>query len=103
AIELDGADLPGGGLPTTDPPEVVIRPEQPGGGESGKPLEPDKVEPNPDGSGKLDSYIHDKLVRPTEPGAAFDKDDAKALINDRYVFKDNQGNLLTPGEVVIYD
>ena len=102
AIELDGADLPGGGLPTTDPP-VVIRPEQPGGGESGKPLEPDKVEPNPDGSGKLDSYIHDKLVRPTEPGAAFDKDDAKALINDRYVFKDNQGNLLTPGEVVIYD
>ena len=102
AIELDGADLPGGGLPTTDPPEV-IRPEQPGGGESGKPLEPDKVEPNPDGSGKLDSYIHDKLVRPTEPGAAFDKDDAKALINDRYVFKDNQGNLLTPGEVVIYD
>lgn len=102
AIELDGADLPGGGLPTTDPPEVVIRPEQPGGGESGKPLEPDKVEPNPDGSGKLDSYIHDKLVRPTEPGAAFDKDDAKALINDRYVFKDNQGNL-TPGEVVIYD
>lgn len=103
AIELDGADLPGGGLPTTDPPEVVIRPEQPGGGESGKPLEPDKVEPNPDGSGKLDSYIHDKLVRPTEPGAAFDKDDAKALINDRYVFTDNQGNLLTPGEVVIYD
>ena len=103
AIELDGADLPGGGLPTTDPPEVVIRPEQPGGGESGKPLEPDKIEPNPDGSGKLDSYIHDKLVRPTEPGAAFDKDDAKALINDRYVFKDNQGNLLTPGEVVIYD
>lgn len=103
AIELDGADLPGGGLPTTDPPEVVIRPEQPGGGESGKPLEPDKVEPNPDGSGKLDSYIHDKLVRPTEPGAAFDKDDAKAFINDRYVFKDNQGNLLTPGEVVIYD
>lgn len=103
AIELDGADLPGGGLPTTDPPEVVIRPEQPGGGESGKPLEPDKVEPNPDGSGKLDSYIHDKLVRPTQPGAAFDKDDAKALINDRYVFKDNQGNLLTPGEVVIYD
>lgn len=102
AIELDGADLPGGGLPTTDPPEV-IRPEQPGGGESGKPLEPDKVEPNPDGSGKLDSYIHDKLVRPTEPGAAFDKDDAKAFINDRYVFKDNQGNLLTPGEVVIYD
>lgn len=103
AIELDGADLPGGGLPTTDPPEVVIRPEQPGGGESGKPLEPDKVEPNPDGSGKLDSYIHDKLVRPTEPGAAFDKDDAKELINDRYVFKDNQGYLLTPGEVVIYD
>lgn len=103
AIELDGADLPGGGLPTTDPPEVVIRPEQPGDGESGKPLEPDKVEPNPDGSGKLDSYIHDKLVRPTQPGAAFDKDDAKALINDRYVFKDNQGNLLTPGEVVIYD
>lgn len=103
AIELDGADLPGGGLPTTDPPEVVIRPEQPGGGESGKPLEPDKVEPNPDGSGKLDSYIHDKLVRPTQPGAAFDKDDAKELINDRYVFKDNQGNLLTPGEVVIYD
>lgn len=102
AIELDGADLPGGGLPTTDPP-VVIRPEQPGGGESGKPLEPDKVEPNPDGSGKLDSYIHDKLVRPTQPGAAFDKDDAKELINDRYVFKDNQGNLLTPGEVVIYD
>lgn len=102
AIELDGADLPGGGLPTTDPP-VVIRPEQPGGGESGKPLEPDKIEPNPDGSGTLDSYIHDKLVRPTEPGAAFDKDDAKALINDRYVFKDNQGNLLTPGEVVIYD
>lgn len=103
AIELDGADLPGGGLPTTDPPEVVIRPEQPGDGESGKPLEPDKVEPNPDGSGKLDSYIHDKLVRPTQPGAAFDKDDAKELINDRYVFKDNQGNLLTPGEVVIYD
>lgn len=103
AIELDGADLPGGGLPTTDPPEVVIRPEQPGGGESGKPLEPDKVEPNPDGSGKLDSYIHDKLVRPTEPGAAFDKDDAKELINDRYAFTDNQGNLLTPGEVVIYD
>lgn len=103
AIELDGADLPGGGLPTTDPPEVVIRPEQPGGGESGKPLEPDKVEPNPDGSGKLDSYIHDKLVRPTQPGAAFDKDDAKELINDRYEFKDNQGNLLTPGEVVIYD
>lgn len=102
AIELDGADLPGGGLPTTDPPEV-IRPEQPGDGESGKPLEPDKIEPNPDGSGKLDSYIHDKLVRPTQPGAAFDKDDAKALINDRYVFKDNQGNLLTPGEVVIYD
>lgn len=102
AIELDGADLPGGGLPTTDPP-VVIRPEQPGGGESGKPLEPDKIEPNPDGSGTLDSYIHDKLVRPTQPGAAFDKDDAKALINDRYVFKDNQGNLLTPGEVVIYD
>lgn len=103
AIELDGADLPGGGLPTTDPPEVVIRPEQPGGGESGKPLEPDKIEPNPDGSGKLDSYIHDKLVRPTEPGAAFDKDDAKELINDRYEFTDNQGNLLTPGEVVIYD
>lgn len=103
AIELDGADLPGGGLPTTDPPEVVIRPEQPGGGESGKPLEPDKVEPNPDGSGKLDSYIHDKLVRPTQPGAAFDKDDAKELINDRYAFTDNQGNLLTPGEVVIYD
>ena len=103
AIELDGADLPGGGLPTTDPPEVVIRPEQPGGGESGKPLEPDKIEPNPDGSGKLDSYIHDKLVRPTQPGAAFDKDDAKELINDRYEFTDNQGNLLTPGEVVIYD
>lgn len=102
-IELDGADLPGGGLPTTDPPEVVIRPEQPGGGESGKPLEPDKVELNPDGSGRLDSYIHDKLVRPTEPGAAFDKDDAKELINDRYAFTDNQGNLLTPGEVVIYD
>lgn len=103
AIELDGADLPGGGLPTTDPPEVVIRPEQPGGGESGKPLEPDKIEPNPDGSGKLDSYIHDKLVRPTEPGAAFDKDDAKELINDRYEFTDNQDNPLTPGEVVIYD
>lgn len=103
AIELDGADLPGGGLPTTDPPEVVIRPEQPGGGESGKPLEPDKIEPNPDGSGTLDSYIHDKLVRPTQPGAAFDKDDAKELINDRYAFTDNQGNPLTPGEVVIYD
>ena len=103
AIELDGADLPGGGLPTTDPPEVVIRPEQPGGGESGKPLEPDKIEPNPDGSGKLDSYIHDKLVRPTQPGAAFDKDDAKELINDRYEFTDNQDNSLTPGEVVIYD
>ncbi len=103
AIELDGADLPGGGLPTTDPPEVEIKPGQPGGGESGKPLEPDKIEPNPDGSGKLDSYIHDKLVRPTEPGAAFDKDDAKELINDRYAFTDNQGNLLTPGEVVIYD
>ena len=103
AIELDGADLPGGGLPTTDPPEVVIRPEQPGGGESGKPLEPDKIEPNPDGSGKLDSYIHDKLVRPTQPGATFDKDDAKDLIDDRYEFTDNQGNPLTPGEVVIYD
>lgn len=103
AIELDGADLPGGGLPTTDPPEVEIKPGQPGGGENGKPLEPDKIEPNPDGSGKLDSYIHDKLVRPTEPGAAFDKDDAKELINDRYAFTDNQGNLLTPGEVVIYD
>lgn len=103
AIELDGADLPGGGLPTTDPPEVVIRPEQPGGGESGKPLEPDKIEPNPDGSGTLDSYIHDKLVRPTQPGAAFDKDDAKELINDRYEFTDNQDNSLTPGEVVIYD
>lgn len=102
AIELDGADLPGGGLPTTDPP-VVIRPEQPGGGESGKPLEPDKIEPNPDGSGTLDSYIHDKLVRPTQPGAAFDKDDAKELINDRYEFTDNQDNSLTPGEVVIYD
>lgn len=103
AIELDGADLPGGGLPTTDPPEVEIKPGQPGGGENGKPLEPDKIEPNPDGSGKLDSYIHDKLVRPTEPGAAFDKDDAKELINDRYAFTDNQGNPLTPGEVVIYD
>lgn len=98
AIELDGADLPGGGLPTTDPPEVEIKPGQPGGGENGKPLEPDKIEPNPDGSGKLDSYIHDKLVRPTEPGAAFDKDDAKELINDRYAFTDNQGNLLTPGK-----
>lgn len=103
AIELDGADLPGGGLPTTDPPEVVIRPEQPGGGESGKPLEPDKVEPNPDGSGKLDSYIHDKLVRPTQPGAVLDKEGAEDLINNRYEFTDNQGNLLTPGEVVIYD
>ena len=103
AIELDGADLPGGGLPTTDPPEVVIRPEQPGGGESGKPLEPDKVEPNPDGSGKLDSYIHDKLVRPTEPGAVLDKEGAEDLINNRYEFTDNQDNPLTPGEVVIYD
>ena len=103
AIELDGADLPGGGLPTTDPPEVVIRPEQPGGGESGKPLEPDKVEPNPDGSGKLDSYIHDKLVRPTQPGAVLDKEGAEDFINNRYEFTDNQDNPLTPGEVVIYD
>lgn len=103
AIELDGADLPGGGLPTTDPPEVVIRPEQPGGGESGKPLEPDKIEPNPDGSGKLDSYIHDKLVRPTQPGAVLDKEGAEDLINNRYEFTDNQDNPLTPGEVVIYD
>lgn len=103
AIELDGADLPGGGLPTTDPPEVVIRPEQPGGGESGKPLEPDKIEPNPDGSGKLDSYIHDKLVRPTEPGAVLDKEGAEDFINNRYEFTDNQDNPLTPGEVVIYD
>lgn len=103
AIELDGADLPGGGLPTTDPPEVVIRPEQPGDGESGKPLEPDKVEPNPDGSGKLDSYIHDKLVRPTQPGAVLDKEGAEDLINNRYEFTDNQDNPLTPGEVVIYD
>ena len=103
AIELDGADLPGGGLPTTDPPEVVIRPEQPGGGESGKPLEPDKIEPNPDGSGKLDSYIHDKLVRPTQPGAVLDKEGAEDLINNRYEFTDNQDYPLTPGEVVIYD
>lgn len=103
AIELDGADLPGGGLPTTDPPEVAIRPEQPGGGESGKPLEPDKIEPNPDGSGKLDSYIHDKLVRPTQPGAVLDKEGAEDLINNRYEFTDNQDNPLTPGEVVIYD
>ena len=103
AIELDGADLPGGGLPTTDPPEVVIRPEQPGGGESGKPLEPDKVEPNPDGSGRLDSYVTDKVVRPTQPGAVLDKEGAEDFINDRYEFTDNQGNLLTPGEVVIYD
>lgn len=103
AIELDGADLPGGGLPTTDPPEVVIRPEQPGGGESGKPLEPDKIEPNPDGSGKLDSYIHDKLVRPTQPGAVLDKEGAEDLINNRYEFTANQDNPLTPGEVVIYD
>lgn len=102
-IELDGADLPGGGLPTTDPPEVVIRPEQPGGGESGKPLEPDKIEPNPDGSGKLDSYIHDKLVRPTQPGAVLDKEGAEDLINNRYEFTDNQDYPLTPGEVVIYD
>lgn len=103
AIELDGADLPGGGLPTTDPPEVVIRPEQPGGGESGKPLEPDKIEPNPDGSGTLDSYIHDKLVRPTQPGAVLDKEGAEDLINNRYEFTDNQDYPLTPGEVVIYD
>ena len=103
AIELDGADLPGGGLPTTDPPEVVIRPEQPGGGESGKPLEPDKVEPNPDGSGKLDSYIHDKLVRPTQPGAVLDKEGAEDFINERYEFTDNQGELLEPDEIIIYD
>ena len=103
AIELDGADLPGGGLPTTDPPEVVIRPEPPGGGESGKPLEPDKVEPNPDGSGKLDSYIHDKLVRPTQPGAVLDKEGAEDFINERYEFTDNQGELLEPDEIIIYD
>ncbi|MFQ7159413.1 MAG: hypothetical protein ACLRPX_07240 [Ruthenibacterium sp.] len=40
---------------------------------------------------------------PTQLGAVFDKDDAKELINDRYAFTDNQGNPLTPGEVVIYD
>lgn len=39
AIELDGADLPGGGLPTTDPPEVSIKPGQPG-------------EPEKDGNGE---------------------------------------------------
>lgn len=103
AIELDGADLPGGGLPTTDPPEVVIRPEQPGGGESGKPLEPDKVEPNPDGSGKLDSYVTDKVVRPTQPGAVLDKEGAEDFINERYEFTDNQGELLEPDEIIIYD
>lgn len=102
AIELDGADLPGGGLPTTDPP-VVIRPEQPGGGESGKPLEPDKVEPNPDGSGKLDSYVTDKVVRPTQPGAVLDKEGAEDFINERYEFTDNQGELLEPDEIIIYD
>ncbi len=102
AIELDGADLPGGGLPTTDPPEV-IRPEQPGGGESGKPLEPDKVEPNPDGSGKLDSYVTDKVVRPTQPGAVLDKEGAEDFINERYEFTDNQGELLEPDEIIIYD
>lgn len=103
AIELDGADLPGGGLPTTDPPEVVIRPEQPGGGESGKPLEPDKIEPNPDGSGKLDSYVTDKVVRPTQPGAVLDKEGAEDFINERYEFTDNQGELLEPDEIIIYD
>lgn len=102
AIELDGADLPGGGLPTTDPPEVVIRPEQPGGGESGKPLEPDKIEPNPDGSGKLDSYVTDKVVRPTQPGAVLDKEGAEDFINERYEFTD-QGELLEPDEIIIYD
>ena len=103
AIELDGADLPGGGLPTTDPPEVVIRPEQPGDGESGKPLEPDKIEPNPDGSGKLDSYVTDKVVRPTQPGAVLDKEGAEDFINERYEFTDNQGELLEPDEIIIYD
>lgn len=103
AIELDGADLPGGGLPTTDPPEVVIRQEQPGGGESGKPLEPDKIEPNPDGSGKLDSYVTDKVVRPTQPGAVLDKEGAEDFINERYEFTDNQGELLEPDEIIIYD
>ena len=102
-IELDGADLPGGGLPTTDPPEVGIRPEQPGGGESGKPLEPDKVEPNPDGSGRLDSYVTDKVVRPTQPGAVLDKEGAEDFINDRYEFTDNQGEPLEPDEIIIYD
>ena len=102
-IELDGADLPGGGLPTTDPPEVEIKPGQPGGGENGKPLEPDKVEPNPDGSGRLDSYVTDKVVRPTQPGAVLDKEGAEDFINDRYEFTDNQGEPLEPDEIIIYD
>lgn len=102
-IELEGADLPGGGLPTTDPPEAEIKPGQPGGGENGKPLEPDKVEPNPDGSGRLDSYVTDKVVRPVQPGAVLDKEGAEDFINDRYEFTDNQGKPLEPDEIIIYD
>ncbi|MFR9216514.1 MAG: Ig-like domain-containing protein [Ruthenibacterium sp.] len=102
-IELEGADLPGGGLPTTDPPEAEIKPGQPGGGENGKPLEPDKVEPNPDGSGRLDSYVTDKVVRPAQPGAVLDKEGAEDFINDRYEFTDNQGKPLEPDEIIIYD
>lgn len=105
AIELDGADLPGG-LPTTNPPEVEIKPGQPGGGESGKPLEPDKVEPGtpaPGGGNTLHSHVTDKVVRPTAPGETFGKNDAEDLIDGRYDFTDNQGNPLTPGEVTIFD
>lgn len=106
-IELDGADLPGGGLPTTDPPEAEIKPGQPGGGENGKPLEPDKVEPNPTpapgGGSTLDSYVTDKVVRPTQPGAVLDKEGAEDFINDRYEFADNQGKPLEPDEIIIYD
>lgn len=106
AIELDGTDLPGGGLPTTNPPEVEIKRGQPGGGENGKPLEPDKVEPGtpaPGGGNTLHSHVTDQLVRPTAPGETFDQNDAKDLIDGRYDFADNQGNPLTPGKVTILD
>ena len=91
AIELDGADLPGGGLPTTDPPEVVIRPEQPG--------EPEKDEDGEDkpGTGTLqpedkphqggDGLVHQNykdVVYEKVENTVLSQQDVETLVNGRY-------------------
>lgn len=112
AIELDGADLPGGGLPTTDPPEVSIKPGQPGepekdGNGEDKPgtgtLQPED-KPHQGEDGLVHQNYKDVVYEKVE-NTVLSQQDVETLVNGRYnipagsnvsvVIKDSTGKEVT--------